>query len=83
MKNMGKKLSLEEARALFSDDSEPKKRKRQRKSKKRSYKSSSRNQSHLKNRIKHLERRIMEGDLSKQEEEQILQEIGKLERRID
>lgn len=75
MTNKGKKLSLEEARALFSDNSAP--RRKPRKSNK--YKNYSGHDPKVDQRISQLERQIMEGNLSEKEEQRILKEIGKLE----
>ena len=74
-KEKGKKLTLEEARQMFSGGS-PKPKKQYQRSK-----TNKPNFTHEKidRRIQHLERRIMEGDLSSEEETQILKEIGQLE----
>lgn len=75
MVNKGKKLSLEEARALFSDSSAPHKKK----PKKDKYKNHSGHDPKTDLRITQLERKIMEGDLSDEEEQRVLKEIEKLE----
>ena len=75
-----KKLSLEEARALFSGP--------EKKSPKSSYRSKAKkprmnmNTQSVGRRIEMLERKIMEGDLSNEEEAQIMKEIGNLERKL-
>lgn len=78
MVNKGKKLSLDEARALFSGKSRspapPSKRKRTA--------SHPRSNSQISQRITQLERKIMEGNLSDEEETRILQEIGRLEKKL-
>ena len=80
-----KKLSLEEARALFSDKTEQPKRNRNYSKKKSSYsskKSYSINKDQIQKRIDMLERKIMEGNLEEKEELKILNEIEKLEKQI-
>ena len=80
-----KKLSLEEARALFSDKSEQPKRNRKYSKKKTSYshkKSYSFNKDQIHKRIEQLERKVMEGNLEEKEEVKILNEIEKLEKQI-
>ena len=72
-----KKLSLEEARAYFSGESpKPKKYSHYPKAKRPKM-----NKENVERRIQQLERRIMEGDLSAEEEKKILKEIGHLEAR--
>lgn len=78
-----KKLSLEEARALFLDKSELKKRKYSKKSSKSYKKSYPVNKDQVKKRIEQLERKIMEGNLEEKEETRILNEIEKLEKSIN
>ena len=80
-----KKLSLEEARALFSDKTEPKKRRSNYQKKKTSYshkKSYSFDKGMTRKRIEQLERKVMEGNLEEKEEQKILNEIEKLEKQI-
>ena len=80
-----KKLSLEEARALFSDKSERPKRNNTYSKKKTSYsnkKSYSLDKVKTQKRIEQLERKVMEGTLTSQEEQKILNEIEKLEKQI-
>ena len=80
-----KKLSLEEARALFSDKTErPKKsskypKKKANNSVKKSY---SLDKIKTQKRIEHLERKVMEGNLEEKDEQKILNEIEKLEKQI-
>ncbi|MHA1719625.1 MAG: hypothetical protein ACTSWX_04545 [Promethearchaeota archaeon] len=80
-----KKLSLEEARALFSDKSEQPKKKRKYSNKKsfKPYQNSYLlNKEKIQKRIEQLERKIMEGNLEDEEEQKILNEIDKLEKKI-
>jgi len=80
-----KKLSLEEARALFSDKTERKKRNSNYSKKKtsNSYKKSySVDKDKTQKRIEQLERKVMEGTLEEKEEQKILNEIEKLEKQI-
>ncbi len=80
-----KKLSLEEARALFSDKTDRPKRNRKYSKKKTSYsnkKSYSLNKDQIHKRIEQLERKVMEGNLEEKEELKILNEIEKLEKQI-
>jgi uncharacterized coiled-coil DUF342 family protein len=80
-----KKLSLEEARALFSDKTEPKKRRSNYPKKKSNYsnkKSYSIDKGMTRKRIEQLERKVMEGNLVEKEEQKILNEIEKLEKQI-
>ena len=91
--NKRKKLSLDEARDLFADPAD--KRKNQRRSPRSSQSSSrsprssrpsrsypSRDQSQVKKRISMLERRVMEGNLNNEEEEQVLKQIEQLEAQL-
>ena len=90
--NKRKKLSLDEARDLFADPAD--KRKHQRRSPRSSQSSRSprssrpsrsypsRDQSQVKKRISMLERRVMEGNLNNEEEEQVLKQIEQLEAQL-
>ncbi|MHA1745665.1 MAG: hypothetical protein ACTSWW_06680 [Promethearchaeota archaeon] len=93
--NKRKKLSLDEARDLFADPAD--KRKHQRRSPRSSQSSQSsrsprssrpsrpypsRDQSQVKKRISMLERRVMEGNLNTDEEEQVLKQIEQLETQL-
>lgn len=80
-----KKLSLEEARALFNDSPSKSPRNNSRKrphqqNKPRSNRAPPRDLAQIENRISMLERRVMEGDLSADEEAKILSEIERLEK---
>jgi len=86
--NKRKKLSLDEARDLFADPADKRKQQRRsprspqssRSSRPRSY--PSQDQSQVKKRISMLERRVMEGNLNNDEEEQVLKQIGQLESQL-
>ncbi len=82
-----KKMSLEEARAMFNDSSKSsgKYRKTGKGSHSKPYRPTSKNLSpgqiaQLEKRIAMLERRIMEGSLDADEEQKILREIEYLEK---
>jgi len=82
-----KKLSLDEARALFlfSDKTEPQKRRSNYQNKKSNYsykKSYSLDKGMTRKRVEQLERKVMEGNLEEKEEQKILNEIEKLEKQI-
>ncbi|MHA1674817.1 MAG: hypothetical protein ACTSYI_14475 [Promethearchaeota archaeon] len=80
-----KKLSLEEARALFNDKPEKSKRRphqgrspRNQRSRPQNY--SNQDPARRDKRIAMLERRVMEGNLTTDEEQKILNEIEQLEK---
>ena len=74
----GKKLSLEEARNLFSDKT-PSRSKPARQNRKRAAPQGDR---YVSQKISQLERKIMEGDLSPDEEKKVMQEIEQLEKKM-
>ena len=84
--NKRKKLSLDEARVLFADPNDKSKQPRRNSRSPRSPRSSrtypSRDQSQIKKRISMLERRVMEGNLDTEEEEQVLKQIEQLESQL-
>ena len=93
MANKGKKLSLEEARAMFSANDQPSHKSRKNSGSGRSSrsshsskpyrsKSSGKNRDQISQRITMLERKVMEGDLSTEEEQRVLEEIDRLEHQL-
>ena len=90
--NKRKKLSLDEARVLFADPADKRKPQRNNSRSPRSSRPSRsprssqsyppRDQAQIKKRISMLERRVMEGSLSNEEEEQVLKQIDQLEKQI-
>ena len=89
--NKRKKLSLDEARVLFADPADKRKPQRNNSRSSRSPRPSHshsprsyppRDQAQIKKRISMLERRVMEGNLNNEEEEQVLKQIEQLEKQI-
>ncbi|MHA1521962.1 MAG: hypothetical protein ACTSRK_17435 [Promethearchaeota archaeon] len=72
-----KKLSLEEARALFNDKPQ---QSRRRPTQGRTPRNQRNRAQDSEKRIAMLERRVMEGNLTPEEEQKILNEIDKLEK---
>ncbi|MHA2001035.1 MAG: hypothetical protein ACTSVU_02965 [Promethearchaeota archaeon] len=83
--NKRKKLSLDEARALFIKSPNKSQSGSKRKRPSSSYnkgKNYSLDKDHIKIKISQLERRVMEGNLSAEEEKEVLDQIGKLEEKL-
>jgi len=83
--NKRKKLSLDEARALFTKSPNKSQSGSRRKRPTPSYnkgKNYSFDKEQIKTKISQLERRVMEGNLSADEEKEVLKQIGKLEKKL-